>query len=351
MKIVVVGGGLSGYRCICALRGHYPDAEIVLVDKVKVPHNKTALADWLAEEKNTAFVMFDEDFLEANKVTFVNDIAVRVNFDRNRIFFKNEKSMAYDKLILACGLGSDDLSFPGQNKEGVCSLWDTDPFELKTSVKLYQNVVISVSSAAGLLCAQKMIDNYSRDFKLIITDTSFLSEEEKNCFVRYAADKGVEVIENTTITEAIGDTSLKAVKLSIGKFLVANILIYENSLRPELAIFKENEDKLSESELAYDDKLRLPNYDNVHFVGNLINPLWKNYRNYQLSDELRNASANYVVNCIVKDGECDAFDFDLFKQSLEEDVSLGDLLKLDLSVFESQESEETIDEVVENDQN
>lgn len=336
MKVVVVGGGLSGYRCICSLRAHYPDAELFLVDKSKIPVNKTVMADWLSDKENTAISLFDSDFFETKNVTFVNDIAVRVNFDRNRIFFKNEKSLPYDKLIIASGLGSGDLNFSGQNKEGVCSLWADDIFEIKTAIKLYQNIVLSVSSPIGLLCAKSIIEHHKRDFKLIITNSSFLSESEKNEFIRYAAEKNVEVFENTHIVEAIGDTALKAVKLSIGKFLVANILIAESNLRPELSLFKENEDKLQDGGLIYDEFLNLPSYDNVYFVGNLVNTLWANYRNYPLSDEVRNASANYVVNSIAK-GRSEAFDFSLFETALSQDVGLDEFLGIDFSNYSVEE--------------
>lgn len=348
MKVVVVGGGLSGYRCICALRAHYPDAELCLVDKAKVPFNKTVMADWLVDSKDAPFALFAEDFFETNSIQFINDIAVRVNFDRSRLFFKNEKSLAYDKLIIATGLGCDDLNFPGANKDGVYSLWGSDPFEMKTSIKLYQNIVVSVSSAMGLLCAQKLIEYYPRNFKILIEDTHILTDEEKDNFIRYAATKDVEIFENTKVLEAIGDTSLKAVKLCIGKFLAANIFIQENQLRPDLSLFKENEDKLDDGRLVLGADLKLADYSNLYFAGNLINPEWENSRAYQLSDELRNASANFVIKSLAAEENLE-FDLNPYLEHLKENVSLAELLGLDLDQYALEEEEKV--EVIDDDEN
>lgn len=342
MKVVVLGGGYSGFCFIEALHKKNPEAEIVLVDKAKLPYNKTKLIEWLGAKQDVHYTLISQDFIDSHKLQIVNDVAIRVNFDRKRIFFKNEKSLAYDKIVMCSGHTSVGLDYPGAAKEGVYDFWNSSVFELKSAIRLYQHIVLGVSSAFGLACAVAIINSCKRDFKILLTDVSFLDEKEKIAFIQYCAEKQIEVIDKAFVTEAIGDSRVKAVKLNMGKFLVCDTLIDERMLQADLEYLKDQPEMIDNGLLKVTDSMSIMGVQDAYACGNLVNPYISNMRNFDKTNIFRKSSAEFVAAVIA--GEDTKFDIDNYNESLSSERSLSDLLGVELPDVVLEDNNDCVEE-------
>lgn len=259
MRLVVVGGGLSSWWLFNILTREGFSDEVVLIEKKPLSFKKHLLFEWLIDkaEDDSFFIKFEEFSEKFPSFSVIRDKAIRINFERKVIFFKDNRPLEFDKLVLACGLKSFPKHFSGVYKEGVYFLGGLkDPTVLKEHLHHFSHIIVYIRSLLGLKLAVELSKYRKFELKVVFPDIEEWVGDSKEELVSYLEKKEIGFY-CADITEAIGEGWLRAIKLSSGKFLACELLILDNLYLPDLDLIKDNPQVTRNGELFFDEFLNL----------------------------------------------------------------------------------------------
>jgi len=263
MHIAVVGGGRSGFACIERLREISTDCQITLIDRKNALFDRLLLRDALAKNDLVSARLFSQSYFDEKRVEFIHDRVIRVNPYRKRVFLKQaDKSIQFDKVIVATGMESQAEAVSGLHKEGVYSFWESNITELKTAINIYRESVAGIKSEEAAVCILALV-------KLCGKCATIIAPAALEHF--FANESCITFVKDAHVTEIIGEGAVKAVKLSNGKFIAADIFLHEPELAPRLSIFTEYPELRSQDQLLIREDGALIEAPNTYVVGSAAN--------------------------------------------------------------------------------
>jgi nitrite reductase (NADH) large subunit len=259
MHIAVVGGGRSGFACIQRLREISPDCQITLIDRKNALFDRLLLKEALAKNDLAAARLFSQAYFDEHRIEFIHDRVVRVNPYRKRVFLKYaDRSIQYDKVIVATGMESQAEAVSGLHKEGVYSFWESNIAELKTAFGIYREIVAGVSGEEAAVCIRELARLCGKRATVVGA-----ASIEQTC----AGEELLTFVKDAHVTEIIGEGAVKAVRLSNGKFLAADIFLHEPELAARLSVFSEYPELFAEGKLLVRDDGALIEANNTYVIG------------------------------------------------------------------------------------
>lgn len=124
-RIVVVGGGIAGISAAESARQTLPHAEITLVAaEPGLPYYRLNLTRRLAGEiDDEALVIHPQRWYDEHRIALVSGVKVEsVEPEQHRVTTEDGKTIAYDKLVLACGSHPFIPPVPGAELKGVTAV-------------------------------------------------------------------------------------------------------------------------------------------------------------------------------------------------------------------------------------
>ncbi|GAA3328259.1 hypothetical protein GCM10020331_071510 [Ectobacillus funiculus] len=122
-KLVLVGNGMAGVRCIEEILQHNPDAfEITIFgSEPHVNYNRILLSTVLQGSTSVAdIVINDRNWYEQNNIQlFSGETVAAIDTEKKVIKTDQDQQVPYDILILATGSVPFMLPLPGADKDGV----------------------------------------------------------------------------------------------------------------------------------------------------------------------------------------------------------------------------------------
>lgn len=221
-RIVVVGAGHAGGHAAMAARAAAPSADIVLIGSERFPpYERPPLSKALLLGTSDA----EKTFLRPAAHYRDNTIDLRlgatvVGIDRaaGRVLIDGQASEPYDELILTLGARPRVLPIPGGRGRAVFYLRDIDD-SLALRAALAPGARVAVIGA-GLIGLEVAASARMLGCKVVVLEMAggpmqrVLAPEVARFFGRLHADRGVELLFNTTVS-AIGDSgSVLAVETS-----------------------------------------------------------------------------------------------------------------------------------------
>ena len=295
MKVVLIGAGVSGFSILKNLQDS-KDFRIFLIEKQESPFRKHLLIDWLIGKVSDSDFFFPLESLKDKtpSLEVVKDRALKVNFEKKKIFLKESESLDFDKIILCCGVRAKRMLFPGVYKEGVYYLGE-EPSKLKQDLIIYEHIIIYSQTSLGIKLA-KSLSSLGKDIKIVIGDSPLFSQEFIRKIQIFLGEK-IPLYLNSQIEEALGEGRVRAIKLSIGKFLACDILIMDSGYLPNLSLLKDYPTMVEESVLRVDEYLRA-GFPDCLACGDIVNSkllsqLFKD--NKSLAEEEARIVANNIL--------------------------------------------------------
>ncbi len=272
MKVVIIGGGISGSACIEHISRDKEGINVSLIEKEPFPFRKCLLSDWLAGKVSDTdfFVSFEELRKIFPGIEIINDKAVRVNFEKKKVFLKKGTPLSFDKLVLACGLKPKKLGIAGEYKEGVYYLGRVKPSGLKESIRMFNHIVVYGETLMSVDLSLKIRSICNKEIKAIIPEFNSFPSEYKDKIASIFRGKGIDFLPGENISEALGESRVRAVKMSSGKFLACDLLFLDTVLSPDTDIVKDTPALIRNSAIKVDETLRL-GYDFCFSCGDMIN--------------------------------------------------------------------------------
>ncbi len=249
-RIVIIGNSAAGVAAAETIREHDKDSKVSIISNEPfLAYRRHKILDLLEAKVRERDLFYKSlDFYKNNALDLVLEKeVVELNLNKKKAVFKDREFVEFDELIIASGAKVALPKLPGIQKEGVVAL-------------------------NGLADVKYILDNLPIAHTVIIVGPGIVAEELariialKKIDVKFLGSlgtphEGVDVIFDNPILEILGDSEVRAVRLSSSKVVGATLVIFPRVGHPFIDFVKETEIKTNRGILV-DQAMRT----NVPFV-------------------------------------------------------------------------------------
>ena len=245
MKLVLVGNGLAGMRCLEDLLDMAPDRyEITVIgEEPWGNYNRIMLSPVLSGEKTIDDIMLHPHAWYADKGIrlFAGDPAVRIDRPRKHVYTEKGEVISYDRLILATGSKPFVPPIPGSDLKGVLSFRDIyDVNSMLDYCKTRKNAVVIGGGLLGLEAAYGLKQQGMNVTVLHLMDRIMdrqLDSKASQMLKTAIEQKGITILTAANTEGLIGEEGhVTQVKLKNGTVLDADLVVFAVGIRPNMAL-------------------------------------------------------------------------------------------------------------------
>lgn len=241
LKLVLVGNGLAGMRCIEDLLDMAPERYDITVigEEPHGNYNRILLSPVLSGEKQFEDIMLHSAawYVEKGIRFIAGDAAVQIDRSRKKVTTKSGLTVDYDRLILATGSQPFIPDLPGTALAGVVSFRDIqDVSKMLQYAALKKHAVVIGGGLLGLEAAYGL---KQRGMQVTVLHLSKhimnqqLDHTASQMLKQSIEDKGIRVLTEANTTELIGqDGHVTQVRLQDGQVLDADLVVFAVGIRP-----------------------------------------------------------------------------------------------------------------------
>ncbi|ANF83429.1 nitrate reductase (plasmid) [Acinetobacter sp. NCu2D-2] len=247
-KLILIGNGLAGMRCIEDLLELASDRYEISVIGAEPwgNYNRILLSPVLSGEKSVDEIMLHpHEWYQEKSIHFIsNDPAKKIDRSKKRVETLNGQILEYDRLIIATGSLPFIPTIQGTDLEGVVSFRDLfDVEKMLAATRTKQHAVVIGGGLLGLEAAYGLkqrgmqvsvvhladrLMNRQLDFKA----SQLLEEHLKALDINIYTDAATE--------ELLGkDGQVNQVKLKDGQILTADLVVFATGIYPNTQLAKE----------------------------------------------------------------------------------------------------------------
>ena len=247
-ELVVVGGGQAAIQCVASLRKEGYLGSITLVgEENHLPYQRPPLSKGFlsgATEKDRLYLKKIEFFQENSIQLHLGIKAKRIDRDNCLVHLSDDKSISYDKLVLATGSRVRKLKFPGSDLEGINYLRGIDDAELlKDGLLNSKNLVIVGAGYIGLEVAA-IATEFNTKITVIEMADRVMNRTVDPIISGYYQElhtkNGIDFILNESLEEVDGNKTVKKVICSGGSSILADMLVIGAGVIPNVELAKES---------------------------------------------------------------------------------------------------------------
>lgn len=291
MKLVLIGNGLAGMRCLEDLLDMAPERyEITVIgEEPWGNYNRIMLSPVLSGDKTIEDIMLHPPAWYADKgIHFIaGDRAVRIDRPRKQVYTETGIVVDYDRLILATGSTPFVPPIAGADLKGVLSFRDIYDVNIMLDMaKRAKNAVVIGGGLLGLEAAYGLKQRGMNVTVLHLMDRIMdrqLDTKASYMLKKSIEQKGIRIITEANTESLIGeDGHVKSVHLKDGTVLDADLVVFAVGIRPNMALAQSAGLRCNRGVLVNDT---MQTYDpSIYAVGEciehrnqtfgLVEPLW-----------------------------------------------------------------------------
>lgn len=236
MKYVIVGQSVTAIKFIEQLRLEDQESEVSVIAFDKhLPAFPEKFLELISHRIQRNKVVYqNENFYRNLRVEFISEKKIsRINFSRRTVFFEDKSRLDADVIIIA---GAEKACFPdikGANKSGVFSMHNYQQVnDLVNMINRIDTIVIESQTLAGVLMAQALMIQEKEVILCIPSDCiapDVFCRGISDLLILLLEQQGVRIIRNATVREVLGEQDAKAARLSIGKVIAAEVVIFPDA--------------------------------------------------------------------------------------------------------------------------
>lgn len=245
MKLVLVGNGLAGMRCLEDLLDMAPERYEVTVigEEPWGNYNRIMLSPVLSGDKTIDDIMLHPHAWYAEKgIRFIaGDAAVKIDRPRKQVYTKKGEIVDYDRLILATGSKPFVPPIQGSDLKGVLSFRDI--YDVNTMLdycKTKKNAVVIGGGLLGLEAAYGLKQRGMNVTVLHLMDRIMerqLDSRASSLLRQSIEAKGINIITQANTEQLIGQEGhVIQIQLKDGTVLDADLVVFAVGIRPNMAL-------------------------------------------------------------------------------------------------------------------
>jgi len=249
--IVVIGGGPAGVISAVTARYNYPDKKILVIRKTREPVIPCGIPYMFTTLEKPEYNRADETPLKKNKIDLKCDEVTEIDRGRKTVKTKDGMEILYEKLIIATGSRPFCPPIKGCEKMGIYTI-EKEFAHLKNLREDFlkaKNIVIIGGGFIGI----EFADEFSRSDKnvSIIEKNPYLlfhsfDKEFSDLATEILVKKGVRIFTESKAEEFLGEERVRAVKLSNGKEIPADLVVIGIGARPNFELAEKSGIKIGE---------------------------------------------------------------------------------------------------------
>ncbi|AGK54401.1 nitrite reductase large subunit NirB [Bacillus sp. 1NLA3E] len=275
-KLVLIGNGMAGVRCIEEIIKNDPDAfEITIFgSEPHANYNRILLSTVLQGMTSVEDITInDRDWYEEHHIQlFTGETVIKINKEKKLVRSDKDREVSYDKLILATGSVPFHLPLPGADKEGVIAFRTIEDCRkmIETSKKYKKAVVIGggllgLEAARGLLNLGMEVNvvhiaRYLMERQLDPTAAKMLQKELESQGMNFLLEKETQKI--------IGNQRVEGLRFKDGTEVEADLVVMAVGVRPNVQLAKDSGIETNRA-IIVNDYLKT-NTPNVYAVGECV---------------------------------------------------------------------------------
>ena len=241
MHIAILGNGISGITAARHLRKN-SDHEITVIS-AESDHffSRTALMYvYMGHLRFEDIKPYEDHFWKKNRIKLVNGLVIDIKYDHKTLYFNDDTTLRYDKLILATGSRTNKAGWPGQDLDGVHGLYSLqDLGALERHSEGLKKAVIVGGGLIGIELAE-MLHSRNIPVTFLVRERSFydmtLPPEESAMINRHILEHGIDLRLDTGLKEIWGDRTgkLKLIVTSKGEKIECGFVGITTGVRPNI---------------------------------------------------------------------------------------------------------------------
>ncbi len=238
-RIVIVGNSAAGISAVETIRENDKESSVRIVSaEPYLAYHRHKILDYLEGKiKERDLFYRDNDFYKNHAVELLLEKeAVELNLNKKKLIFKDREFVEFDELLIAAGRRVTLPNMKGIQKEGVVAI-------------------------NGLKDVKFIIDSLPIVHTAIVAGGDGVAEEvariiaAKSIEVKYFGNlsspiEGIEAIADNPISEILGDSEVKAVRLASSKVIGASIVIFSGPREARLDFLKDTDIKVNKGILV-----------------------------------------------------------------------------------------------------
>jgi 3-phenylpropionate/trans-cinnamate dioxygenase ferredoxin reductase subunit len=242
---IIVGAGLAGAKAAEALRQEGFEGRLVLIgEEPDRPYERPPLSkDYLRGETCDKPYVHPESFYEDQGIELMMSTRVtEIDTNSKRLLMDNERSIGYDRLLIATGATPRHLDVPGSDLAGIHYLRTVvDSEQIGERLEPGSRLVMVgagwigseiAASARQQGCQVTMLEMGTLPLENV------LGTEMARIFLQLHRDHGVEFLAETVVERFEGDGAVERVVMSNGAIVNSDFVVVGIGVTPRIDPFE-----------------------------------------------------------------------------------------------------------------
>ena len=229
--LVIIGNGISGITAARHVRKRSNHRITVISAETEHFYSRTALMYvYMGHMKYEHTKPYEDWFWKKNKIELVRDYVEKIEPSSKTLHLRSGNKINYDKLIIASGSKSNKFGWPGQDLQGVQSLYGYPDLELmEKNTKEVKHAVIVGGGLIGVEMAE-MLRSRNIFVTFLVREPEFwsivLPMQEASMISSHIQSHRVDLQLNTELKEILSDENgrVKAVVTSKGETIACQFV-------------------------------------------------------------------------------------------------------------------------------
>ena len=245
MKLVLVGNGLAGMRCLEDLLDMAPDRyEITVIgEEPWGNYNRIMLSPVLSGDKTIDDIMLHSHawYSEKGIQLIADDPAIKIDRPRKQVHTQKGMVVNYDRLILATGSKPFIPPITGIDLKGVMSFRDI--YDVNQMLEYTQNKKNAVVIGGGLLGLEAAYGLKRRGMNVTVLHLMDrimdrqLDSRASHMLRHSIEEKGIKIITEANTEALLGvDGHVNQIRLKDGTLLDADLVVFAVGIRPNISL-------------------------------------------------------------------------------------------------------------------
>jgi 3-phenylpropionate/trans-cinnamate dioxygenase ferredoxin reductase subunit len=292
---IIVGAGLAGAKAAEALRHEGFGGRLILIgEEPDRPYERPPLSkDFLRGEADGKPFVHPESFYEDEGIELMTSTRVtQVDTTSKKLTLNEERSLSYDRLLIATGASPRRLDLPGSDLDGIHHLRTVADSE-QIGERLQQGARL-VIVGAGWIGSEIAASARQKGCEVTLLEMgslpleNVLGPEVAQVFLQLHRDNGVEFLAETVVESFGGGDAVERVELSNGAVVKSDFVVVGVGVVPRTEPFAAAGLKIDNG-IVVDEHLQT-SVDDVFAAGDVANARNPFYRDHLRVEHWANAS-------------------------------------------------------------
>jgi len=240
-KYVIIGNSAAGIATVEGIRKVDKEGTIAVISDENMKAYCRCLTSYYIKGKvdEKGLLFRPESFYEDMKITLLlGRKVIGIDPGKNLVLLEDGERIGYEKLMLATGASAVIYDMPGNDKRGVFKLRTfDDALEIMKMAARGTKACVLGGGLVGLKTADAL---HSRGIEtyVLITSSQIMSQtmdkEGADLIQARLEANNLHVITGVSVEEILGDEYVKAVKLSNGRVIECDIVVFGKGVNPNI---------------------------------------------------------------------------------------------------------------------